>query len=120
MGQLIPKPESLAKLVFLVRGERVMLDTDLAALYAVEARALNQAVARNRERFPEDFMFQLSVEEWAALRSQIVTTAQSATANSSQTVMSSRKHRGLAYRPYAFTEQGVAMLSSVLRSQRAV
>lgn len=120
MGQLIPKPESLAKLVVLVRGERVMLDTDLAALYAVEARALNQAVARNRERFPEDFMFQLSVEEWAALRSQIVTTAQSATANSSQTVMSSRKHRGLAYRPYAFTEQGVAMLSSVLRSQRAV
>jgi hypothetical protein len=117
---LIPKPESLAKLVFLVRGERVMLDTDLAALYAVEARALNQAVARNRERFPEDFMFQLSVEEWAALRSQIVTTAQSGTANSSQTVMSSRKHRGLAYRPYAFTEQGVAMLSSVLRSQRAV
>jgi hypothetical protein len=97
-----------------------MLDTDLAALYAVEARALNQAVARNRERFPEDFMFQLSVEEWAALRSQIVTTAQSATANSSQTVMSSRKHRGLAYRPYAFTEQGVAVLSSVLRSQRAV
>jgi hypothetical protein len=77
-------------------------------------------VARNRERFPEDFMFQLSVEEWATLRSQIVTTAQSATANSSQTVMSSRKHRGLAYRPYAFTEQGVAMLSSVLRSQRAV
>jgi hypothetical protein len=119
-GQLLPTPEKLAKMVFSIRGEKVMLDTDLAALYGVEARALNQAVARNRERFPEDFMFQLSSEEWAAMRPQIVTPTDGAAANSSQTVTSSRKHRGLAYRPYAFTEQGVAMLSSVLRSQRAV
>lgn len=117
---LLPHPEHLAKLVFSIRGEKVMLDTDLANLYGVEARALNQAVARNRERFPEDFMFQLMAEEWAALRPQTVLSSGQMEGNSSQTVTSSRKHRGLAYRPYAFTEQGVAMLSSVLRSQRAV
>ena len=89
-----------------LRGERVMLDSDLAGLYGVEARALNQAVRRNRARFPSDFMFRLSSSEAEAIR------------NSSQTVMSSR--RGQAYLPYAFTEQGVAMLSSVLRSPRAV
>ena len=116
----MPRPEYLAKLVFLVRNEKVMLDTDLAALYGVEARALNQAVGRNRDRFPEDFMFQLTTEEWTALKSQTVISSGRSERNSSQTVMSSRKHRGLAYRPYAFTEQGVAMLSSVLRSQRAV
>lgn len=82
-----------------------MLDTDLAALYGVEARALNQAVARNPERFPEDFMFQLTDDEWRALRSQTVI---------------SNGRGGRRYAPYVFTEQGVAMLSSVLRSQRAV
>ncbi len=103
---LVAKPEHLVRLIVFIRGERVMLDSDLAVLYGVEARALNQAVARNRPRFPEDFMFRLSASEAEAIR------------NSSQTVMSSR--RGRAYRPYAFTEQGVAMLSSVLRSLRAV
>lgn len=120
MSAIVPKPENLAKLVFLVRGEKVLLDTDLAELYGVEARALNQAVARNRVRFPDDFMFQLTTEEWERMRSQTVTSLLDADSNSSQTVMSSRKHRGIVYRPYAFTEQGVAMLSSVLRSQRAV
>jgi len=100
------KPENIVQLVFFVRGEKVMLDSDLAALYGVEARALNQAVARNRKRFPADFMFQLSAKEYDNIRSQFV--------------MSARKHRGRVYRPYAFTEQGVAMLSSVLRSARAV
>ena len=104
-----PRTESIARLVHAVRGERVLFDADLAGLYGVSTSALNQAVARNRARFPEDFMFRLSAEESDALRK-----------NSSQTVMSSRKHRGRAYRPYAFTEQGVAMLSSVLRSPRAV
>jgi hypothetical protein len=104
------RPESLAPLILVARGERVLLDSDLAMLYGVEARVLNQAVARNRKRFPADFMFQLSSDEYEALRA----------ANSSQTVMSSGKHRGRRYRPYAFTEQGVAMLSSVLRSPRAV
>lgn len=105
MTQLIPSPQDLAKLVFVVRQEKVMLDTDLAALYGVEARALNQAVARNPERFPDDFMFQLTDDEWGALRSQTVI---------------SNGRGGRRYAPYVFTEQGVAMLSSVLRSQRAV
>lgn len=82
-----------------------MLDRDLAALYGVETKALNQAVKRNLERFPEDFMFQLSSEETANLRSQSVTSS---------------SWGGARTAPYAFTEQGVAMLSSVLRSPRAV
>ncbi len=118
---IILKPEDVARLVFFVRGEKVMLDADLAMLYGVEARALNQAVARNRKRFPADFMFRLSAKEYENLRSQIVISEErTKKLNSSQFVMSSRKHRGRTYRPYAFTEQGVAMLSSVLRSSRAV
>ena len=133
MTQIIPQPANLAKLVFLIRGEKVLLDTDLADLYGVEARVLNQSVARNRNRFPDDFMFQLTAEEWTALRSQIVTTSTPKGGKSSQTVTSSPPVAGLTSqivmsntrggrrtRPYAFTEQGVAMLSSVLRSQRAV
>jgi hypothetical protein len=109
--------------ILLIRRHRVMLDYDLAALYGVEARALNQAVKRNLARFPADFMFQLTPAEAEGIRrvvSQSVFPAAGEPANSSQTVMSSAKHRGRSYRPYAFTEQGVAMLSSVLRSPRAV
>jgi hypothetical protein len=133
MSTLAPKPENLARLVFLIRGEKVLLDTDLADLYGVEARVLNQSVARNRARFPDDFMFQLTTEEWTAMRSQIVTSSGAKGGKSSQTVMSSPVVAGLTSQivmsnarggrrtlPYAFTEQGVAMLSSVLRSQRAV
>lgn len=133
MTQITPKPESLASLVFLIRGEKVLLDTDLADLYGVEARVLNQSVARNRNRFPDDFMFQLTTEEWTSLRSQIVSTSAHKVGKSSQTVTSSLGNTGLTSQivmsnarggrrtlPYAFTEQGVAMLSSVLRSQRAV
>ncbi|PKO62822.1 MAG: DNA-binding protein [Betaproteobacteria bacterium HGW-Betaproteobacteria-18] len=133
MTQIVPQPENLAKLVFLVRGEKVLLDTDLADLYGVEARVLNQSVARNRSRFPDDFMFQLTTDEWTAMRSQIVTTSAIKGGKSSQTVTSSPSIAGLTSQivmsnnrggrrtpPYAFTEQGVAMLSSVLRSQRAV
>ena len=119
MNPIIPKPENLAKLVFLVRGEKVFFDTDLAALYGVEARVLNQSVARNRNRFPDDFMFQLTAEEWTAMRSQAVTSSPPKTALTSQIVMSNMRG-GRRTLPYAFTEQGVAMLSSVLRSQRAV
>ena len=104
MSAIAPKPENLAKLVFLIRGEKVLLDADLADLYGVATKVLNQAVKRNLDRFPEDFMFQLTPEEWGNMRSQIVTTSR----------------RKLSAVPYAFTEQGVAMLSSVLRSQRAV
>src|SRR5437879_4658564 len=99
---IILKPENVARLVFFVRGEKVLLDADLAMLYGVEARALNQAVARNRKRFPADFMFQLTKKEFDNMRSQFVTTSRRALVNSSQAVMSSRKHRGRAYRPYAF------------------
>lgn len=90
--------------ILLIRGEKVMLDADLATLYGVETRVLTQAVKRNIDRFPEDFMFQLSEEEFKILRSQTVTSSWG----------------GRRYPPYAFTEQGVAMLSSVLRSGRAV
>ena len=93
--------------IFLIRGHKVILDADLATLYEVETRVLNQAIKRNRERFPEDFMFQLTPEETDTLRSQIV--------------MSNPGRRGgRRYRPYALTEQGVAMLSSVLTSPRAI
>ena len=120
MSSVEPKPENLASLIFFVRGEKVLLDADLAILYGVEARALNQAVARNRARFPADFMFQLTADEYGEIEARFVAAAARGNLNSSQTVMSSRKHRGRAYRPYAFTEHGVAMLSSVLRSARAV
>jgi hypothetical protein len=99
-------PAHVDRKIVLLRGERVMLDADLAALYGVETKALVQAVKRNPGRFPADFMFQLNAEEIVHLRSQIVT--------------SSSGHGGRRYAPYAFTEQGVAMLSSVLRSPRAV
>jgi hypothetical protein len=113
----VPRTENIAPLVHSVRGERVLFDADLAILYGVSTRALNQSVKRNRSRFPVDFMFQLTDKEWAAMRSQIV-IASSSPAGASQVVTSSRRNVGAA--PYAFTEQGVAMLSSVLRSPRAV
>ena len=102
--KLALKPENLAQLVFFIRGEKVMLDSDLAMLYGVSTKALNQAFRRNKQRFPSDFALQLSKEEFHHLRSQIVTSS---------------LHGGRRYHPYAFTEQGVAMLSSVLRSSRA-
>lgn len=116
-------------LIYQVRGHRVLLDSDLAALYGVQTKALNQAVRRNSERFPKDFMFQLSSEETERLlRSQMVTLNSGINAialedrkdNRSQFVTGSQKHRDPRFRPFTFTEQGVAMLSSVLRSSRAV
>jgi hypothetical protein len=117
-----PSPLAIAPKVHWIRHEKVILDFDLAALYGVEARALNQAVKRNRARFPKDFMFRLTTAEADAVRALASQsgTSLAVVSNSSQSVMSSRKHRGRAYLPYAFTEQGVAMLSSVLRSNRAV
>jgi len=124
-----PSPDRLAPLVRCVRGERVMLDADLAGLYGVETKALNQAVKRNLNRFPDDFMFQLALEEWRSIRS-IRSSVEAGSVqrpgdelvigNRSQVVTGWAKHRGIQSRPYAFTEQGVAMLSSVLRSPRAV
>jgi hypothetical protein len=117
-NKLVPKSEHLAALVSAVRGERVLLDADLAQLYGVATKALNQAVKRNPDRFPTDFMFQLSTEEWQAMRSQSVTASGGPGAMRPQAVTASRRNLGAP--PYAFTEQGVAMLSSVLRSPRAV
>lgn len=98
--------EKVERRIFLIRGHKAMLDSDLAKLYGVRTEALNQAVKRNQERFPQDFKFQLTVEETESLRSQFV--------------ISKQGRGGCRYLPYAFTEQGVAMLSSVLRSKRAI
>lgn len=106
MGLPLPS-ERVDQAIRLIRGHRVMLDSDLAALYCVPTKVLNQAVKRNRARFPADFMFQLTLEESGSLRSQIVT-------------LEPARGKYPKYRSYAFTEQGVAMLSSVLRSERAV
>ena len=92
--------------IFIVRGQRVMFDRDLASLYGVTTGSLNQAVKRNEARFPEDFMFQLDVQEFEIWKSQIV--------------ISRGDRKAIRHRPYAFTEYGVAMLSSVLRSDRAI
>jgi ORF6N domain len=98
--------EKIEKAIYQIRGEKVMLDRDLALLYEVETKVLNRAVKRNLQRFPPDFMFQLTAEEAEILRCQIGT--------------SSLSHGGRRYFPYVFTEQGVAMLSSVLNSERAI
>lgn len=97
--------KDIKSLIYIVRGQQVMLDSDLAMLYQVETKVFNQAVSRNIERFPENFRFQLTKEEFDSLRSQIV---------------ASNGRGGRRYRPYMFTEQGIAMLSGVLRSQVAI
>ncbi|BAI79795.1 conserved hypothetical protein [Deferribacter desulfuricans SSM1] len=104
MDEEIIRIEDIKTKIHTIRGVQVMLDSDLAKLYGVEVRVLNQAVKRNKERFPEDFMFQLTKEEYESLRSQIVISSWG----------------GRRYLPYAFTEQGVAMLSAVLRSKTAI
>ena len=105
MKELIPV-EIIERKIYLIRGHKVMLDRNLAELYEVETRVLNQAVKRNLSRFPEDFMFQLTHAEMENWKSQIV--------------ISNKDKMGLRKAPYAFTENGVAMLSSVLSSERAV
>ena len=92
--------------IYEIRGQKVMLDFDLAELYEVETKALNQAVKRNSERFPKDFMFRLTIEEWQEMRSQFVTASQ--------------EKRNIKTTPFAFTEHGVTMLASVLRSEKAI
>lgn len=92
--------------IYYIRGQKVMIDSDLASLYEVETKVLNQAVKRNLKRFPEDFMFQLTKKEWDIMRSQFVTASQN--------------KRNINASPYIFTEQGVAMLSSILKSDRAI
>ena len=96
--------ELIQSKIYEIRGIKVMLDFDLAALYEVETKSLNLAVKRNTLRFPSDFMFQLTLEEWTQLRFQIETS----------------KRGGRRYLPYAFTEQGLAMLSGILNSEKAI
>ncbi len=100
---LIPSERIISK-IYIIRNRKVMLDKDLAELYGVKTKTLNQAVKRNMKRFPEDFMFKLDKSEFQSLRSQIVTS----------------KKGGTTWRSFAFTEQGLAMLSSVLNSDRAI
>ena len=101
MNELI---KNIAPLIYVVRGHKVMLDEDLAKIYGVKTNVLNQAIRRNLERFPEDFMFQLSFEEYVNLKSQIVTSSWG----------------GRRKKPFVFTEHGTVMLASVLRSKRAI
>jgi len=100
------KLAQIKDMIYEIRGQKVMLDSDLAVLYEVELKAMNQAVKRNIGRFPSDFMFQLTNDEWDSLRSQFVT--------------SKSNRGGRRYIPYVFTEQGVSMLSSVINSERAI
>lgn len=104
MKELSPTESLIVNKIYHIRGMQVMLDLDLAELFDVETRVLKQQVKRNIDRFPEDFMFELNEDEFDGLRSQIVTS----------------KRGGTRYAPYAFTEQGVAMLSSILRSKTAI
>ena len=106
MSEPVIPVERIERAIYLIRGQKVMLDRDLAVLYGVETRALKQAVKRNEARFPADFMFVLSDEELSKWRSQFVT--------------SNADRMGLRHAPMAFTEQGVAMLSSVVNSERAI
>jgi hypothetical protein len=105
VDRIVNQTEAIEQSIFVIRGLRVMLSTHLAQLYDVEARALIQAVKRNGERFPGDFMFQLTPAEWENLKSQIVISSWGGSRRAA---------------PYAFTEQGIAMLSSVLKSRRAI
>jgi len=106
-GKLTASVEQIESRIFVIRGQKVMLDADLAELYGVETRRLNEQVSRNSERFPEDFMFQLTAEEYESLRSQFAT-------------LKSGRGQHRKYMPYAFTEHGALMLGNVLKSERAV
>jgi len=108
MNKLKPilSDEVISNKIYIIRGKKVMLDRDLAELYGVDTRSLNQAVKRNKKRFPDDFMFQMTLEEMKNWKSQIV--------------ISNREKKGLRKPPLVFTEQGVSMLSSVLNSDRAI
>jgi phage regulator Rha-like protein len=111
---------SIQNRIYEIRGERVMLDFDLADLYEVPTKVLNQAVKRNIKRFPKDFMFRLTLSEWQNIRSQIVTGYETSHPLRSQTVTASQSRRNTNVTPYAFSEQGVTMLSGILNSDKAI
>jgi hypothetical protein len=119
-------PPPLESLIFTLRGRKVMLDADLAELYGVPTKRFNEQVKRNADRFPEDFMFQLTAQEWANVKAPKETLDAEVIDeeldedNWSQIATSSKRHRGAAYRPYAFTEHGAIMAATVLSSPQAV
>ncbi|MEX2488551.1 MAG: ORF6N domain-containing protein [Pseudomonadales bacterium] len=119
-------PVAVEGLIFTIRGQKVLLDADLADVYGVTTSRFNEAFKRNRKRFPEDFAFQLTTEEFTNLRSQIATSSlqhidkTGDSINSSQFAISSSQHRGKTYRPWAFTEHGALMAANILRSEQAV
>jgi len=108
----------IATLIVAIRGKRVILDLDLAGLYGTTTKRLNEQVKRNRNRFPEDFMFQLTTKEWTDLTSQIAMS--NAQSNRSQFATGSQRHRDPRFTPYAFTEHGALMATNILRSERAI
>lgn len=112
--------KSIQNRIYEIRGERVMFDKDLASLYEIEVRILNQAVKRNIKRFPKDFMFQLTMEEFDELRFQIETSENTNSSRSQIVTLKTGRGSNVKYLPYAFTEQGVAMLSGILNSDKAI
>lgn len=116
----IKNEESIKSKIYSIRGFQVMLDRDLAELYAVEAKRINEQVKRNIDRFPENFMFQLTENEYENLRSQFATSNINYSLRSQNATLENQRGKHRKYLPYVFTEQGVAMLSAVLKSQRAV
>ncbi|MSU57130.1 MAG: ORF6N domain-containing protein [Pedosphaera sp.] len=121
------KPKKpIESLILNLRGQKVILDADLAELYDVPTKRLNEQVKRNADRFPQDFIFQLTAQEWSSLKSQIATSSlekpqtEGIVPNWSQFATSSKRHRGAAYRPTAFTEHGAIMAATILNSPEAV
>jgi hypothetical protein len=118
--------EQLEPLIFAIRGHRVLLDADLARLYGVSTKRFNEALKRNRHRFPDDFAFQLAAAEFQDLRLQVAASPSQPSdspvnkSNRSQFATGSSRHRNLSYRPWAFTEHGALMAANILRSERAV
>ncbi len=125
MRKLVPT-EPIERIILLIRGQKVILDADLARLYGVTTKRFNEAFKRNRHRFPGDFAFQLTAVEFANLRSQFATSSPQLVdslkdnLNWSQFATSSSRHRGSVYRPWAFTEHGALMAANILRSEQAV
>jgi len=110
--------QAVEPLILTIRGQKVVLDIELARIYGVTTKVFNQAVKRNKRKFPTDFMFQLTGEEYENLRSQLVTSR--GDTNRSQIVTGSQKHRNPRYLPYVFTEHGAVMAANILRSERAI
>lgn len=119
-GKELIKQDDIQRKIYTIRGLQVMLDSDLAELYGVEVRRLNEQVRRNSERFPEQFMFRLTSDEYDFLRSQIATLKMEENLRSQNATLNDKRGQHRKYLPYVFTEQGVAMLSAVLKSETAV